>query len=636
MHHKLAEGDQPIPHYRLDKRLGAGTFGEVWRAIGPGGVAVAMKVIPLTRSTGARELRSILPLRDIRHPHLVPITGLWILDENGEVMTEEWLVEPSRVTKQPVETVSTLTPEASLSRPELLIVAMGLCELSLGDLLETYKQRGTGSVPLGQLVEYLKEAAKGLDFLNSPVHQLGGQERVAIQHRDVKPANILLLGDSAVICDFGVACVLQDQSVTATDMVGSPAYMAPESIEARRTTQATDQYALAITYYELRTGHLPFRDATNQVAVMNAHLKGDLVFDDCPAAEQAVLRQATAIDPADRFESCTALMTALDEASRGIMPPARSQRHGAAKRWGLVAAAMVLIGAVVWIWKGDALLSLVSKSDDHAQVQPVPKGEDTERIAGSVSNEANVSSSSDGVASASTTPDATNDERESSGDGAGTKDPNGSAAQIENSIGMILLPLGPAPAGSAPRPLLSATEVTQAQWEALMGTRPWEGKSNVLTNTQGHAPASYVSWHDAVEFCRKLSEKEGRHYRLPKESEWEYACRAGSNGSQPNDMQQVAWFKTNALQVGEKYPHPVAQKSPNAWGFYDMHGNVREWCDDVFGSDVDQTSEFRVLRGGSWADSEDECGLNGRHGATPDVAYDDTGFRLTLDPSTAP
>ena len=85
MQMKFAEGSQPVPNYTLEKRLGEGTFGEVWRAVGPGGVPVALKLIALTRATGARELRSILPLRDIRHPHLVPITGLWILDENGEV-----------------------------------------------------------------------------------------------------------------------------------------------------------------------------------------------------------------------------------------------------------------------------------------------------------------------------------------------------------------------------------------------------------------------------------------------------------------------------------------------------------------------------------------------------------------------
>ena len=96
-----------------------------------------------------------------------------------------------------------------------------------------------------------------------------------------------------------------------------------------------------------------------------------------------------------------------------------------------------------------------------------------------------------------------------------------------------------------------------------------------------------MTWDDAVEFCRKLSEQESAQYRLPTEAEWEYACRAGSTatwcfGDDGGRLGDHAWYGTNAYQQGEQYPHCIGQKLPNAWGLYDMHGNVWEWCQDWY------------------------------------------------------
>jgi formylglycine-generating enzyme required for sulfatase activity len=150
---------------------------------------------------------------------------------------------------------------------------------------------------------------------------------------------------------------------------------------------------------------------------------------------------------------------------------------------------------------------------------------------------------------------------------------------------------------------MGATEVTQAQYEAVMGTNPskYRGPTNPVEN---------VSWEDAGEFCRKLSEKTGKAVRLPTEAEWEYACRAGTKtrfsfGDSDSDLGDYAWCGRNS---GGK-TNPVGRKKPNPWGLYDMHGNVGEWCADWYGSYSIKAStdpqgagsgDRRVSRGLSW------------------------------------
>jgi sulfatase modifying factor 1 len=161
---------------------------------------------------------------------------------------------------------------------------------------------------------------------------------------------------------------------------------------------------------------------------------------------------------------------------------------------------------------------------------------------------------------------------------------------------------------------MQTTEVTQRQWKAVMGTEPWKGEDYVKEGPD--YPAVYVSWDDAVAYCKKLSEKESKTYRLPTEAEWEYACRAGAKttwsfGDDENKLGDYAWYRENAWDIDEKYAHQVRLKKPNAFGLYDMHGNVHEWCHDYFEEDYYKQSpakdptgptsgSSRVLRGGSW------------------------------------
>jgi formylglycine-generating enzyme required for sulfatase activity len=156
--------------------------------------------------------------------------------------------------------------------------------------------------------------------------------------------------------------------------------------------------------------------------------------------------------------------------------------------------------------------------------------------------------------------------------------------------------------------------VTQGQWEAVMG------KENNPSQFKGDAnrPVEHVSWEDVQQFIDMLNTREGgTQYRLPTEAEWEYACRAGSQtaysfGDDPRQLDTYGWYQGNS----ERHTHPVRQKRPNAWGLYDMHGNVYEWVQDWYGGYAAEpvtdpqgpaSGSDRVLRSGSWNDNARYC-----------------------------
>ena len=244
---------------------------------------------------------------------------------------------------------------------------------------------------------------------------------------------------------------------------------------------------------------------------------------------------------------------------------------------------------------------------------------------------------------------------------------------IENSIGMVLVPI---PAGEfymgrylaenittapprgttevyVPRNTvhrvkisksfyLGQTEVTRRQWTAVMKTTPWQGQDEATQVND--SPATSISWTDAVNFCRKLTEREGVEYRLPTEAEWEYACRAGTNtrysfGDDVSRLSEYAWFKKDrTVPVGQLSIHAVAGKKANAWNLYDMHGNVYEWCQDWHGDyTVDDLIDplgppsqgnGRVLRGGSFLAEAHFLTSAHRNNRLPANRDEDLGFRV--------
>lgn len=209
---------------------------------------------------------------------------------------------------------------------------------------------------------------------------------------------------------------------------------------------------------------------------------------------------------------------------------------------------------------------------------------------------------------------------------------------------------------------MQSTEVTQGQWKAIM-----DSNSSYFKGCGDDCPVEKVTWDDVQAFIRKLNQREGSStYRLPTEAEWEYAARAGSttalvNGSiselkcgYDSNLDAIGWYCGNS---GVSYSgcydasswggprcagtYPVARKQPNAWGLYDMQGNVWEWCQDLYGdypsgSVTDPTGPsgglYRVRRGGSWYSNAGSCRSANRIKGVPGFRYGTLGFRLLRNP----
>jgi len=238
-------GEECVPGYRLAKFLGRGGFGEVWRAVGPGGTEVALKLIALDRKQGMKEFRSLRLVKRIHHPNLVPILAFWLIDANGTPLDDESidllgsnLIDSSRQ----ANAAGTATMQFNVARAEQLIIAMGLGEKNLLDVLKEYQAKGLAGIPLDELLDFMEGSARAIDFLNTARHDLGGPQPVAIQHCDIKPQNIMLVGDAVQVCDFGLARSLSD--VRSTSVAASIAYGAPELFWENKPTHATDQYSL--------------------------------------------------------------------------------------------------------------------------------------------------------------------------------------------------------------------------------------------------------------------------------------------------------------------------------------------------------------------------------------------------------
>jgi serine/threonine protein kinase len=260
----LRAGAQPAPGYRLLNLLGRGAFGSVWKAQQADGTFVALKFMPYNDGqSAARELRAIQIIRQLRHPGLLRIHQIWC-------------------------------------QPRYLVVSMELAGSTLADFAARHQAEHGRPPTAGSVCQYLAQVAEVLDFLNARQHLVEGR-KVGFQHCDVKPSNLLLFGDKVKLTDFGLAA--QTAATVPTHFRGgTPGYTAPE-IHQGLLSQQTDQYALAVTYCELRTGRLPFAEAAPPGSEPDLSLLGP--------EEQPLLTRALARTPQDRWPSCREFLAQL-------------------------------------------------------------------------------------------------------------------------------------------------------------------------------------------------------------------------------------------------------------------------------------------------------------------------------------
>lgn len=270
----LHSGLEPVAGYRLDRPRGQGGFAEVWEAEGPAGQRVALKFISTARMSRERstvkEIRSIQTIRSLRNQGLIRIHTV-------------------------------------VSIPGWIVVAMELCDGSLMDLLQAYRHECQTAMPPEILFPYLSQVAKTLDFLNTRQHCIDNK-RVGIQHADVKPNNILLIGEKAVLADFGMATVLSTPQAP-NYCAGTLMYAAPEVFQGSITEQ-TDQYAFAVTYHVLRTGKSPFKEEPEAFGTGRKSPIPDLSR--LTPAEQAPIMRALSVAPVDRWPNCGTLLHELE------------------------------------------------------------------------------------------------------------------------------------------------------------------------------------------------------------------------------------------------------------------------------------------------------------------------------------
>jgi serine/threonine-protein kinase len=267
--------------YSLRRLLGRGSFGSVWEAQTNAGPPVALKFMPCAdQLAGPMEIRAIQLINQLRHPNLLPIEQVWCY--HGYV-----------------------------------VVTMPLAEGSLLDLLEAYQlERGT-PIPGDEVCFYLTQAARGLDFLNTRNHLLENR-RVAFQHCDIKPSNLLLFGETVKLADFGLSWPTT-QPVQRHRPGGTPGYMAPEVFQGR-LSERTDQFALAASYCLLRGGRLPFPAPAASVPENAVRAAPDVSM--LPAKEQPIIARALAQVAEGRWPTCRELMVELTK----VVQPERLQR----------------------------------------------------------------------------------------------------------------------------------------------------------------------------------------------------------------------------------------------------------------------------------------------------------------------
>lgn len=255
-----------LPGYELISRLGAGGYGEVWLAHAPGGLTKAVKFVygSYHERRAEHELKAMERIKEVRHPFLLSLERIEVVEGRLAIVTE-------------------------------------LADGSLKDLFDRRQDEGQRGIPRDELLKYLRDAADALDYLSQKHH---------LQHLDVKPENLLMVGGHVKVADFGL---VKDLGATQASMVGglTPLYSAPEVFQGDPSS-TSDQYSLAILYQEMLTGTLPFPGATAAELTLQ-HLHDEPNLNPLPLGDRYLVARALSKDPSQRYASCSELVQALIE-----------------------------------------------------------------------------------------------------------------------------------------------------------------------------------------------------------------------------------------------------------------------------------------------------------------------------------
>jgi formylglycine-generating enzyme required for sulfatase activity len=415
--------------------------------------------------------------------------------------------------------------------------------------------------------------------------------RVGVVHRDLKPANVRVdaYGEPHVL-DFGLAwdaSARPSHDVTqAGQLLGSLPWSSPEqaSGDPCLADATSDVYALALMLYHAVAGRFPYAATGDVRSVLNAIATAPPApLPRVPTFGRRVVRDLNAVllaalqkRQSDRLPTAARLADELELILAGRAPSSRQRQRR--KRRRAVAGA---VGAA-------ALTVLVAWSS--LRPEP-PLVFDLPRTTNSIGQDMVRLPAASFVMGSPTT--------------EAWRQPNEAQrlARIDRRFWM------------------STAEVTTSQYRQVMG-------ADAALPGASDAPATRVSAAAAREFCRRLSEREGQHYRLPTETEWEFACRAGNADAFPyGRAEDYVWHAGNARE-----PRPVARKRPNVWGLYDMHGNAAELCESDAADLLNAT--YVVVRGGSFATDLTGCRAATRSSLAGDRARADVGFRIVREDKT--
>ena len=640
----LLPSDRPgslgrLGHYDIRELLGRGGFGVVFKAFDEKLLrVVAVKVLGprLVGSAVARKrfLREARSAAAVRNDHVVDIHA---------------------VEEQPI--------------PYLVM------EYVAGQTLQRKLDCG-GPLGLREVLRIGMQIAEGL----SAAHHQG------LIHRDVKPANILLENgvERVKISDFGLARAADDYNLSQSGAIaGTPAYMAPEQARGETISHRADLFSLGTVLYVMCTGRSPFQASTTWAVLKRVCEEAPRpireIKPDAPEWLCAIIARLHAKKPEERFASAREVADLLagrlselqmNSSSRSpgppppepeavapisaISPPVRPRR-----RWPALTVLLVLlaVGLGLALTEATGLTRLTAGAA--SLFRPAPAGPT-----------GNVAAGAEQAAPAVLPFDAVQARAYQE---AWAKKV-GAPVETTDSVGMKLRLIPPGEFFMTAdyrvrisRPFrLGTYETTVGQFRAFVrgngyrtdaeasGAGGWVMDVNQQSvqkpeYTWRHPdvargddyPVGQVSWQDAVAYCRWIGRKENATYRLPTEAEWEWACRAGSEaaysfGDDPKELGDYARFGDNS---GWK-SHPVGLKKPNAWGLFDMHGNICEYCQDWYGDlpsgartdpKGPPSGDFRVIRGYGFVDSADGLQSNQRAAYDPTGSMFHYGFRVVRE-----